>query len=64
MNFIKIVNNIYHNWVNEPAKDKKPEKCKSCGRILNDYTTYANGYKGYCCDCEDLARYTGNLHNL
>ena len=61
MNFKKLVNNIYHNWVTEPPKDKKPEKCKYCGCTLNEYNTYRNGWKGYCCGCEDLCRYTGNI---
>ena len=45
------------------------KKCIKCGKEIPDYWYYKNNerlhgdysYYGYCANCEDLARYTGNL---
>lgn len=53
----KALVGIYHFFF----KKKEPKRCKYCGCELNKYNTYRNGWKDYCCGCEDLCRYTGNL---
>ena len=53
----KALINIYRFFF----KKKEPKRCKYCGCELHKYNTYKNGWKDYCCNCEDLCRYTGNL---
>ena len=50
----KVLISIYHFFF-------KKKRCKHCGCELHKYNTYENGWKDYCCDCEDFCRYTGNL---